>query len=71
MDEINVALDLRLIDAGEVKFFLKSAPKDIDLILTGRGAPEWLIDMADLVTEMKDVKHPYNDGAGAKKGIEF
>ena len=71
MDEINVALDLRLIDAGEVNFFLKSAPKDIDLILTGRGAPEWLIDMADLVTEMKDVKHPYNDGAGAKKGIEF
>src|SRR3989344_1830640 len=39
MDEINVALDLKLIDAGEVKFFLKSAPKDIDLILTGRGAP--------------------------------
>lgn len=71
MDEINVALDLKLIDAEEVKTFLKSAPKDTDLILTGRGAPEWLIDMADLVTEMKDIKHPYDIGVEAKKGIEF
>ena len=71
MDEINVALDLKLIDAEEVKSFLESVPKNIDLILTGRSAPEWLIDMADLVTEMKDVRHPYNDGAKAKKGIEF
>lgn len=71
MDEINVALDLKLIDADEVKTFLESVPKGIDLILTGRGAPEWLIDMADLVTEMKDIKHPYDSGEKAKKGIEF
>lgn len=71
MDEINVALDLKLIDADEVKTFLKFAPKDTDLILTGRGAPEWLIDMADLVTEMKDVRHPYNNGEQGKRGIEF
>ncbi len=71
MDEINNAMDLKLIKKDEVKDFLKKHKKGADLILTGRNAPKWLIDTADLVTEMKDVKHPFNKNIKAKRGIEF
>ena len=71
IDEINNAMHLKLIDEKEVEKFLKEYKGETDIILTGRGAPEWLIEKADLVTEMKDVKHPYDTGTQAKKGIEF
>ena len=50
---------------------IKIAQKEKDIILTGRNAPESFIKMADLATEMKEVKHPYQKGEGARKGIEF
>ena len=55
-------------EAGE---FIKGRPQGVELVLTGRGAPGWLIEMADLVTEMKDVKHPASKGLKASKGIEY
>jgi len=71
LDEINVAADLKLIKASEVLKIIKSAPKGIDIILTGRSAPKIFIKYADLVTEMKEIKHPFQKGAPAKIGIEF
>ncbi|MEK7194051.1 MAG: cob(I)yrinic acid a,c-diamide adenosyltransferase [Patescibacteria group bacterium] len=69
LDEINVAVNLKLIKAGEVLKIFKKSPAD--LILTGRGAPKSFIKLADLVTEMKEIKHPFKKGGLAKKGIEY
>jgi cob(I)alamin adenosyltransferase len=71
LDEINVAVDLKLIKADYVLKTLRLIPKEIDIILTGRGAQKSFIQKADLVTEMKEVKHPFKKGQVAKKGIEF
>jgi len=71
LDEINVAINLKLIKADEVLKILKYAPKNIDIILTGRNAAEKFIKYADLVTEMREIKHPFQKGQMAKKGIEF
>lgn len=71
LDEINVAVNLKLIKAVDVIKILKSAPKDTDIILTGRNAPRILIQKADLVTEMKEIKHPFQKGQPAKRGIDF
>ena len=71
MDEINNAMHLDLLDEEEVKEFLKEHKDKKEIILTGRDAPNWLLDMADLVTEMKDTKHPYDKGVQAKRGVEF
>jgi cob(I)alamin adenosyltransferase len=50
---------------------IRNKPKHVELILTGRYAPKEIIDVADLVTEMKEVKHPFNEGYQARKGIEY
>ena len=50
---------------------LDKKPDGLHLVTTGRGAPQWLIDMADMVTEMKEIKHPYKKGVKAQKGIDF
>jgi cob(I)alamin adenosyltransferase len=71
LDEINVALNLKLINLDEVLELIKNKPKHVELILTGRYAPEEIIEAADLVTEMKEVKHPFNKGYQARKGIEY
>jgi cob(I)alamin adenosyltransferase len=71
LDEINVALDLKLIETGRVLELIKNKPKHVELILTGRYAPNEIIEAADLVTEMKEVKHPFNKGYQARKGIEY
>jgi cob(I)alamin adenosyltransferase len=71
LDEINIALNLKLLKVDDVLKFLKSKPKDLHLVLTGRGAPKKVIQAADLVTEMKEIKHPYKKGILAQKGIEF
>jgi cob(I)alamin adenosyltransferase len=70
-DEINVAMSLGYLDVTTVIDALKGRSKDLHVILTGRGAPPELIDFADLVTEMKEIKHPFNDGINAQRGIEF
>ena len=71
LDEINVALSLKLISKKEVLKILKKAPENLDLILTGRGCPKEIIEMADLVTEFKEIKHPFQRGVLAKPGSEY
>jgi len=71
LDEINVALSLKLIDIRRVMEMLKTKPNHVELVLTGRSAPDTLVRVADLVTEMKEIKHPYNEGFSARKGIEY
>ena len=71
LDEISVALNLKLIDLGRVLELIENKPKHVELILTGRYAPKEIIKAADLVTEMKEVKHPFRKGYEARKGIEY
>jgi len=71
LDEVNVALNLKMISIDEVVDLIKNKPKHVELILTGRYAPIQIIDAADLVTEMREVKHPYTQGVPPRKGIEF
>ncbi len=71
LDEINVAVDYKLITLEEVIELIKTKPSGVELILTGRYAPQEMIDLADYVTEMKEIKHPYQKGVLARKGIEF
>jgi cob(I)alamin adenosyltransferase len=70
-DEINVALSLGYLDVAAVVEALRARPKGMHVILTGRGAPQQLIDAADLVTEMKEIKHPFHSGIYAQRGIEY
>lgn len=70
-DEINVALHFDLLMLEDVLDLIESRPDTIELILTGRRAPQQIIDRADLVTDMREVKHYYADqGVKARKGIE-
>ncbi|MEM1564123.1 MAG: cob(I)yrinic acid a,c-diamide adenosyltransferase [Candidatus Bathyarchaeia archaeon] len=71
LDEINVALNLKLISLEKVLELIKSKPKHVELVLTGRYAPKEVIEAADLVTEMREVKHPFKRGCQAREGIEF
>lgn len=70
LDEINVADYFGLIETEEIIEFVKQKPVDVELVLTGRRADERLIELADLVTEMKEVKHYYSKGIAAREGIE-
>lgn len=69
LDEINVALFFGLIDKDLVESLLQKAG-GAEVICTGRNAPDWLLEKADLVTEMKEIKHYYTRGIEARKGIE-
>ena len=71
MDEINNAINYELIDVHSVVEMLKNKPERLHVVLTGRYAKPEIIDMADTVTEMKVVKHAYEKGIKAAKGIEF
>ncbi len=71
LDEINTALNTGLLALDEVMQFLDARPSDFNIVFTGRGAPPELIDRADLVTEMVEIKHPYQKGIFAQKGIDF
>lgn len=70
LDEINIAVRKGLIDLNDLMSLIKNKPEDVELILTGRNAPEKIIEMADLVTEMKEIKHYYKKGIKARRGIE-
>jgi cob(I)alamin adenosyltransferase len=70
LDEINVALDYGLLPLREVLDFLRSCPREMEIVCTGRYAPQELIDLADLVSEVKEVKHHYQQGVKMRKGIE-
>ena len=70
-DELNMALYYELLDLKEVVEKLKRKPDNVEVVITGRRAPEEIIEIADLVTEMKEIKHPYQKGIEARKGIEY
>jgi cob(I)alamin adenosyltransferase len=71
LDEINGAVAADLLDLDAVLALLDSRPQALTLVLTGRAAPPELIERADLVTEMREIKHPYQKGILAQKGIDY
>lgn len=71
LDEISLAIFYNLIPLEEVLEFLRAKPENMEIILTGRNMPEDLIELADLVTEMREVKHPYTRGISARWGIDY
>ena len=71
LDEVNVAVEWKLITAEEVLEIVRSRPESMEIILTGRYAPPEFIEIADTVTEMTEIKHPYMQGVMARKGVEY
>ncbi len=71
LDEINVALDFKLLDLKEIIEVIKNKPAGVDLILTGRYAPQQIIKLADTVSEIKEIKHHYSAGIKDRAGIEY
>ncbi len=70
LDEANIAVRLNLFSAEELLDFIRARPKDVELIITGRMADPRIIEQADLVTEMGEIKHYYQEGVQARYGIE-
>jgi cob(I)alamin adenosyltransferase len=71
LDEITYLMTWEWIDPADVVETLRARPDHVNVIATGRDAPQTLIDVADTVTEMREVKHAYNDGIRAKRGIDY
>ncbi|OGF01532.1 MAG: cob(I)yrinic acid a,c-diamide adenosyltransferase [Candidatus Edwardsbacteria bacterium RIFOXYD12_FULL_50_11] len=71
LDELNVALDFNLVSLKDVLDLIATKPEKVELIITGRYAHPKVIKLADLVSEVKEVKHYYMQGVPARKGIEF
>ncbi len=71
LDELNIVLRYEYLDLAEVVAFLRDKPADVHVIVTGRNAKDELIEVADLVTEMTMVKHPFRSGVKPQAGIEF
>lgn len=70
LDELNCAIDLELVELAEVKALIRSKPAHTELVITGRNAHPDLVALADLVTEMREIKHYFNAGQAARVGIE-
>lgn len=71
LDEVNYALKLKLIEERELLSLLQSKPPAVNIILTGNYVTDRILNISDLVTEMREIKHPYKKGIRAKKGIDF
>ena len=71
LDEVNVAVDLGLLEVEEVLDLIEERPEQVELVLTGRRADARIIERADLVTDMREVKHPWHAGVPARKGIDL
>lgn len=71
LDELNVALDFGLLEIEDALKIIDSKPEGMELIITGRRAPKEIIERADLVTEMREVKHYFTSGLMGRKGIEY
>lgn len=70
-DEINCALNAGLISAKETLLLIDKKPSDVELVLTGRNAPGQIMKRADLITDMRKIRHPFDRGEPGRKGIEF
>jgi len=71
LDELTYPVSFGFLDIEEILMVLDKRPESVNVIITGRGAPDKLIEKADLVTEMKQIKHPMDLGLRAKEGIEY
>ena len=72
LDEITYLFTYKWLDVNVViKWLQEYKPESLHIIITGRDAPEALINYADLVTEMKEIKHPYKEGISAQKGVDY
>ncbi|TET53862.1 MAG: cob(I)yrinic acid a,c-diamide adenosyltransferase [Actinobacteria bacterium] len=71
LDEVGIAMHLDLLEESSVLDLIETKPKDLELVLTGLEMPERIVKVADLVSEITDVKHPYYHGIEARKGIEY
>jgi len=71
LDELNVAVDFGLVSAAEVEKLLSSRRPSLDVVVTGRYAPPSIVQQADLVSEVLDIKHHFAEGVPAREGIEF
>jgi cob(I)alamin adenosyltransferase len=71
LDEINVAIDYGLLPLEEVLRLINRRPRSMEIVLTGRYAPREFLELADLVTEMVEVKHHFQQGIQAREGVEF
>ena len=71
LDEINIAIDYGLLPLQEVLDLLRQHSRDLEIICTGRYAPPELLDLADLVSEVREIKHPYSKGEPMRQGIEY
>ena len=71
LDEVNIAVAWKLIELDEVTKLIDDKPQNVELILTGRQADTKLVQMADLVTEMLNIKHPYDSETKMQRGIEY
>lgn len=72
LDEVCVAMDLKFLDVDKVVSLLQKKPERCEVILTGRGAPQRIKDIADYVSEINEVKHPFNTkGISARRGVEY
>lgn len=71
LDEANIAIDMGFIDLNEMIDVLKNKPEEMEIVLTGRNAKQEIIDIAHLVSEIKPVKHYWDTGIAARKGIEY
>ena len=71
LDEINVAMDFNLISVEDILQLIEDKPPSVELVLTGRYVPEKIIEKADLVSEVKEIKHWFKKGVDTRKGIEY
>lgn len=71
LDEVCIALYYHLVEIEEIMNLLKSKPEEMEIVMTGRYAPPELYEIADLVTDMTEIKHYYTKGIQARKGIEY
>ncbi|MEK9208889.1 MAG: cob(I)yrinic acid a,c-diamide adenosyltransferase, partial [Patescibacteria group bacterium] len=71
LDEINNAIHLGLLSVVDVLEMMRDMPAGMDIILTGRDAPAQFLELADIVSEISEVKHPYQQGVDGEKGIEW
>ena len=71
LDEINIAVRDGFLKEEEVLSLLEAKPEKLELVLTGRGATKKIVEKADLVSEVREVKHPYNQGIKSREGIEY
>lgn len=71
LDEINIALRDGFLEEEDVLSLLAGKPETLELVLTGRGIPEGILEKADLVSEVREVRHPYSQGIKSREGIEY